>query len=384
MALQIIAQSVYTPITSNVGVTAVKPGATSLARPPAVTGGANPPSIQSSTFWKNKFDAGRSFYYNTEALPLSQSSDEFDYYNLAYSIDEFTSMFEGSGDTSYLDQVLTLVINMINNARLSSTIPSSQFKDGFMGWVSFKNGQNGDEQALYEIYNWRYVTRLLDAMKKNTAVFNNSTYRAKYDQILAFTEVNIFDKWYTRGPNTWIYRSVTHISCHFAYIALYLRKHTLNTTRQQRCDTIRTNIESVGLPNALPDNMRSKITASLGRAVSGAYSWNSHWNDTSRPGQDVAHANGDITFICESFDNNTGVWTQTDIDRFVKTLTQLCMPTHALYVDGTGTDNGWIADGWPKLGRFSVPCQQALEVYDVQGQGQYMAMMYVNAKRWGV
>jgi len=384
MALQITAQSVYMPITSNVGVTAVKPGATSLARPPVVTGLGSAPSIQSSAYWKGRFDSVSAGEYSI-ALGKSQTADSFQYYNMSYYVDAFVSMFEATGNTSlYLDKVLTLVNNMINDSQLSSSMPGSQFHDGYRGWITSDEGL-GNEQALDEFFVWRHVTRLLLAMRNNATVFANPTYKSQYDTILAFTEVNIWDKWYARGPNTWMYRSVTHISCHIAIIAVHLRQMTLNTTRQQRCDTIRSNIESIGLPGYLPDNMRSKITASLGRALAGAYSWNSLWNNTSRPGQDVDHGAAVIYFLCEMIDYNTGVWNQTDVDRFQKTLTQLIMPPIAAYVDGTGgPSTGWLVDGWVKLGRFSVPAQQALDVWTHALGAQYFGAMCVNAKRWGV
>jgi hypothetical protein len=232
-----------------------------------------------------------------------------------------------------------------------------------------------------ESYCWRYVTRLLTAIKANPAAF--VSHRAEYNQILAFTERNIFDKWYTRGLNSYIYRQNSNMASHWAYISLHLREHTLDVTRQERCDTIRRNIDSLGIPNHGGDSLRAKMNASLNRATAGAYSWDSDWRTTSRPGQDTPHACAEITYICESLDN-TSVWNATDVNRFGATLTKLIMPRKAAFVDGAGTGSGWIADGWPKLGRFSVAIQQALETYGMQGQGQYMASMAANAKRWGV
>ena len=48
------------------------------------------------------------------------------------------------------------------------------------------------------------------------------------------------------------------------------------------------------------------------------------------------------------------------------------------YVDGTGRGNGWLADGWVKLGRYDPATQSALQNHPVQNQ-QYYAAMAVNA-----
>ena len=337
-------------------------------------------SIKSSAYWRGKFDEQATYFWNYN-LPKSQSEDSMDYYNMAYGVDGYVSMFEATGATAYLDSAVTLVTNMIDNAAPSTSLGSSAFRDGYSGWISQQPDVLGEEVPLYESYCWRYVTRLLTAIKANPATF--VSHRAEYNQILAFTERNIFDKWYTRGLNRYIYRENSNMASHWAYISLHLRKHTLDVTRQGRCDTIRCNIDTLGIPNWGGDSLRAKMTASLNRAMAGAYSWDSGWRTTSRPGQDTSHACAEITYICESLDN-TSVWNATDVNRFGATLTKLIMPRKAAAVDGTGTGSGWIADGWPKLGRFSVPIQQALETYGVQGQGQYMASMAANAKRWGV
>jgi hypothetical protein len=340
------------------------------------------PDILGVAYWKGQFDGQATSFanYNT---PKSTTGDSMDYYDMAYGVDGYVSMFEATGQTSYLTSAITLVNNVIADAVVSSSLGPAAFGDSFLGWVTQRPDLVGEEVPLFESYCWRYVTRLLTALKNNSVVYANPTFKAHYDSILAFTEVNIFDKWYTRGLNSYIYRQNTNMASHWAYIACHLRQHTLNSTRQTRCDTIRSNIDSVGIPNYSNDSMRAKMTASLGRALSGAYSWDSDWTATARPGQDSSHACGEITWICESLDYFT-VWNATDVARFGKTLTDLIMPTHATYVDGTGSGTGWIADGWPKLGRFSVAIQQALEGYDVQSQGQYMASMCENARRWGV
>jgi hypothetical protein len=67
----------------------------------------------------------------------------------------------------------------------------------------------------------------------------------------------------------------------------------------------------------------------------------------------------------------------TDLSR---TLTAAVLP-NAANVDGSGVGTGWLADGFVKLGRYSVAVQQRLEQHAVRGQAQFMASMAVNARR---
>jgi hypothetical protein len=59
-------------------------------------------------------------------------------------------------------------------------------------------------------------------------------YAARYLAILTFTERNIWDKWYSRGQTN-IYRIRTHMSSHWAYIALNLERLTASPIRAAQC-----------------------------------------------------------------------------------------------------------------------------------------------------
>lgn len=330
-------------------------------------------TIEPVSYWQSKFDAQESSFYST-ATSKTTSSDSWDYYNGAYYLDGYVSMFEATGQTKYLDKALTLTNNMISKARLSSSMSSSQYKDGYYGWVSFLNGQTGHEIPLYESYMWRYVTEMLRAMHDNAAVMGNSTYKSKYDSILAFTERNIFDKWYSRGANTNIYRQNTHMASHWAFIAIDLAQLTTDSTRYARYMTVFNNI-NLHLPN-YSGSLRGQLVAS-----GSGWFWNANWGSFAHPGQDVSHGNGVLAYITEAAWMGKE-WTATDMARFVATLNNTVWPvagSGSQYVDGSGSGNGWFNDGWVKLGAFSAALQVRLEGHS--GGGQYMAAMALNAAR---
>src|SRR5690606_22374072 len=113
----------------------------------------------------------------------------------------------------------------------------------------------------------------------------NTNYRNQYNKLLAFTERNMFEKWYRRGANANIYRVNTHMASHWAYIAMDLSKMTTDATKRSTYLTVFNNINRK-LPN-YSTGLRGQMRASTTKP--GGYFWNANWGSTSRPGQDVAH-----------------------------------------------------------------------------------------------
>ena len=331
--------------------------------------------IQSVVFWEDKFlsmwnkeDAG-------DTLELSRSGDGWDLYNLAYAIDGLTAMFEATAKTIYLDRALSYISNVIATARPSSTLPISQFKDGYYGWTTKSLG----EQGLYESYCWRYVTRLLRLMKSNAAVYNNPTYKSRFNAILSFTEKNIFDKWRSRGVSSWIYRENTHMASHWAYISINLATLTDSPARRAACLQIVDNI-NWNLPNFPGCGLRKQLIAHP--VVQGGIFWNSNWGRFGRPGSDVGHGGNTVSYLVEAAEHQR-VFTVSDMRKLLATLNNAIWKpngSYAAYVDGSGMGNGWLNEGWCKLGRYSAALQQRLETHNVGRNMQLYGNGALNAR----
>jgi len=298
---------------------------------------------------------------------------------MAYGIDAYVSMFEATGVPFYLDKALQLVQNMISNAAPSRLLGPRSFRDSYLGWISRAPSAAGQEVPLYESYCWRYVCRLLTALRHNRTVYASDHYRSQYDTILEFTEKHVFDKWYSRGVSKYMYRENTNMTSHWAYVALHLQLHT-SGTRQVRCEAVHANIALSGLPNYRGSSLKQQLQIS--RTYPGAYDWSAVWGASKGSAQDVAHSNAEVAYIVEGRDHST-IWTDLDIQKLSRTLTDVLMPRRPKYIDGTGEGTGWIADGFVKLGRYSAGVQRALESYQPQGQGQFVAAMAVNSRRLG-
>lgn len=368
------------------------PSTTATTRPPTVSttptstapSSTTPsnPQLRSVSEWERAFLGAWNGEHTGSFLPKSTSGNSWEYYNLAYGIDANVAMYEATGKTQYLDRALLYTTNMMASARVSSSLPNSQFRDRFLGWPASHHPSDtairGGEYPLFESYAWRYVARMLRVMHDRPSLLGDPRYRASYDRVLRFTETNIFDKWMSRGATSHVYRVNTHMTSHWAYIALDLSLVTADPTRRAAARTV-VNSVNTKLPNH-PSSLRGQMKL----LASGAYVWGSSWG-AALPSQDVAHGNAVVAYIAEARDRGVE-WTAADIRALVKGLDTLIFKgagRYAAAVDGTGSGTGWFNDGFLSLGRYDAALQKRLESHTVGRNSQFFATMALNAKRLG-
>lgn len=347
----------------------------------ALTPLPTPSGLRSVAAWESLFLGRWNSEHTSSFLPMSTSLDSWQFYNLAYGIDGNTAMYRATGKTQYLDRALLYVNNVVRNAKVSSSLSKSQFKDSYLGWASARSDTLGQEVPLFESYCWRYVTRLLRVIRETPELYNNATYRAQYDNLLAFSERNMFEKWYKRSANSYLYRVNTHMASHWAYIAMDLSRMTTDATRKTTYLTVFNNINR-NLPNYSTDaGLRGQMRASPVNST--AYYWDDSWGSTARPGQDVAHGNGVMAYIVEASDAGME-WTSDDIRKFVVTLNSVIWPSagrYTSYVDGSSTGTGWFNDGFIKLGRYDANLQRRFETLNVGNNTQFYGNAALNVRK---
>jgi hypothetical protein len=334
-------------------------------------------ALKPISYWTTQYEQSWDYQTGT-TLPQSRSGDSWDHYNLCYLVDANTAMFGATEKTRYLDRALAYVENVYDTAARSSAMRTSQYHDHYRGWVS--NGPDldrpGMEVPLFESYFWRYASTLLRVMRQTPEVYADPKYRARYDKLLTMAEVDVFEKWYTRGTDN-LYRSRTHMASHWALIALNLALITTDAARRKRYRQVVDNIDQ-HLPN-VHASLRGQLRRNPKEPT--AYFWSDVWGSYRHPGQDVAHANGVIAYIAEARDNG-GFWTDTDMAAFAALLNRVVWPGRQIYpayVDGSGKDNGWFSDGFVKLGRYDPALHRRLETHLVQNE-QFAANMALNVK----
>ncbi|RYZ39626.1 MAG: hypothetical protein EOO71_19455 [Myxococcaceae bacterium] len=337
-----------------------------------------PAGLRSVAAWERMFVDEWARAHARDFLPWSRSRDSWDFYNLAYGLDANTAMYRATGKKQYLDRALLYVNNLVASASRSASLPQSQYKDGYLGWASALSQPPGLEVPLYESYCWRYVTRLLRVIRETPELYSADVYRSQYERLLAFSEKNMFEKWFVRGANDNLYRNRTHMAAHWAFIAMDLSLMTTDPEQKARYLEVFHNINQ-DLPN-FPSSLRSQLETNPDHPT--AYFWSDKWGENSQPGQDVAHANGVLAFIVEA--NAAGMtWTDNDIRRLIVTLDTVIWPApgvYAQYVDGTGTGDGWFNDGLMKLGRYDIDLQRRLEAHTVGRNSQFFANGALNVR----
>jgi hypothetical protein len=345
------------------------PTATVTASPTATPVGR----LESVAWWDRKFHRYWRSVRSRE-MAMSRSADSWDHYNVSYSLDALTAAYQATGDVDYLDDALTIVQNVMASARPSSSLRGSEYRDSFRGWASAR--ENGNEVPLYESYFWRYATSLLEVIHQARRLDGDADVQQRYAAALAFARRDIVQKWLRRGAGDNIFRSRTHMAAHWAMIAANLS--VLTTDRSLRAQYLRivTSIDRM-LPN-YPSSLRRQLRPNP--KDRNAYFWSDVWGSTSRPGQDVGHGSGVVAYVVTAHD--LGIeWTQRDIARFVELLDRVVWPREdrvTEFVDGSGTGNGWLADGWVKLGRYDADLQRRLERHGVQND-QFLANGALNA-----
>lgn len=316
------------------------------------------------------------------AFRRSRSVDSWSQYELAYDIDALTAIYLATGKPGYADEGLQLLENLVATARPSRYLPTSQYHDDYLSWVTQQDDVRGQEVPLYESYLWRYGVWLLRLVRTNPALWNDATRRTRYERLLSFAERDIFMKWRSRGADDTMYRKRTHLVSHWGMIALGLARLTADGTRQ------RVYLQTVHAVDSSLPNSSSSLRGQLRMNPEhpSAYLWNDAWGATGRPGQDVSHGNALIAYVvaANSVDRE---WNNVDMRRFLNTFQLVIWPVRprtgqpegAEYVDGSGRGSGWFSDGFVKLGRFDPQLQHRLEGHDVGRSPQFLANGALNA-----
>ena len=353
------------------------PLATELVPAPPPSPGLAAP-VRPVGYWEQRYL--ESWEYDREnGLAASRQPDSWKHYEISYDVDANTAMYRATGQPRYLQRALEYVENVVATARRSSSLPTSQYRDRYIGWVSQRPDldPSGVEVPLYESYFWRYATTLLRIMRQTPAVYADTAYRARYERLLGFAQEHIFDKWYDRGVEDNIYRSRTHLVAHWSTIALNLSLLSDDPQRQARYRAVLDAIDR-DLPNS-SSSLRGQLRRSP--AEPSAYFWSDQWGSARRPGQDVSHGNAVVSYLVEARDHGR-YWTDADMAGLAATLTKVIWPggrRYAAFVDGTGSDNGWFSDGFVKLGRYDRTVQQRLEGHEVVN-AQFAANMALNVR----
>lgn len=290
------------------------------------------------------------------------SANSYRHYQLGLSVGGNTRMGRATGDTACLDRALFYVLGIMNLATTQA--------GGFLGWKSVEDGNR--ESALREIYCWRSCTELADL-----CFATGGSYVALGQQIKDFLEVNIWDKWTSRGLSSYVYWSVVHICAHWAKIALWLTTNGSTPARRALATTVLDTIDHLGMPNWGGASFRNALYP----GPNGGSIWNAYHDDRdAATGSDTSHAQALYTFVADA--RRAGYqWTQTDVENLILGFRNAwpLNGNHWEYLKGAVVGTQWAGKytEFFCLGEFSRQLQRDAEADEVRGIAD-------GAEKWGI
>ena len=275
----------------------------------------------------------------------------------------FNHAWMASGDNAILNDMLVFIKTCQDNS-VNVSVGGSTYK-GFPASSSSKG------QALWESYLWRHIATTLRVMSQSPNLLLathgrseldsiGSTYQAIYDNLLAWTQLNIWDKWYNADTgHAQIYRVNTHMASHWARIGMELYIITGDVEYKEVFD----NISFIGAgPVYSPNSLRSQIYD-----FGNGYGWASSWGGSNI--QDTSHGSDIISFWVAAVENEM-YWTQADMDKIANTVNDYIWQTNspieaADRINGTGgnsTHDASFAE-YMTVARFNEALQSRMDTY---------------------
>ncbi|QWX84805.1 hypothetical protein H0I23_03955 [Cellulophaga sp. HaHaR_3_176] len=309
-------------------------------------------------YYKNQFDIAW-VLEAPEAYSHSKSKNLFqEYYFLSYRIHGLMEIWQATGDNDYLDTILELIDNTIQDA-------SPVMGGNYLGWpadASYGENSVNNGVSLWESFLYKYVATLLRIMDKSPNLRATDNYQYQYDELLNFVETNIFEKWYY---NTWnhteVYRIKAHMASHWARISMELYLITGKPLYKEVFD----NITYAGIELYSNQSIQSRIYSNTN--VSGAISWYTDWTENEI--QDTSHGSDIIGYFVGAYENDM-YWGFNDINALVTTFDKVIWTSNSglkftTYIDGSGgsslIDAGF--HNYITLGRFNETLQERIEKY---------------------
>lgn len=289
-----------------------------------------------------------------------------EHYYLAWAFEGITSIWQATGDDAYLEQALSIVEDVIDSA--TPVVWNSDYL-GWRGRSTADRPQNDETVAngasLWEFYLWRHVATLLRIMHQSPELRARGDYQARYDDIFAFLEEHIWDKWWERSPNRGnMYRSRTHMASHPARVGMEM----FIITGEEKYNDVFENTSFRGFPSEAfaGSNLRDQLSENPD--VAGAWIWSSRWEGGTRI-QDTSHA-GDIVGFWVTAYGNGMYWNAADMAALSVTLDEVIWTenspiAYTANVDGTGgaTRVDATFSEWISLARYDEDLQARIDEF---------------------
>ena len=340
------------------------------------------------SYLNKKFNGRRTVRENQESI-IRGGGSSYRLMEFSRGLGALLAMYEATNEKQYLDEAFDLAERVIAVAQKGKEIKNNpkNFKDDFYGWAN-KNpnfekrksgGQHLQEIPLFESYLFRYLAKMSYLVKTDAGLKADSEFIKRADKLSDFVKTNGWDKWYQRGEKQrpgcfpYLFRQRTHMTSHWAIVALYLRELSNSEAEKANYSKFLSLFDQ-----QLKDNFR------VGK--NDAYVWNMTWDSAWPFGtacnkapkssiiQDVSHGNNVVTYVVEAHDLSKSVWSDVDIQRLANTVKYVLYNAEkngfnkdlkGVFAANSSSCVG-LSDGFVKLARYDA---QLVDLFEKVSNG---------------
>lgn len=348
--------------------------------------------------------------YTTDSETIPEPPNTQRRYYDTRVIDAAFTMFQVTGNTTYLDQWVWYIDRCIalmsdfpptgGNWYGSSVINPYNDNQAYLDWPT-DQPQDGTYNVaqLYDGHGWRNIMKQLYVLGKvATAVHaleysTGRTYLNIYNQYRAFFEFNFWEKWEYRrwyGDSSGPMRGNTHMSSHMAaQMAYWLAKMYEVEGNAAKVNELLSWVDAW----LFDVSQKSSYASGYGmidqlREDTNGYIWNATFG-TMTSATDIGHSNAEVSTLIDLYqDNYQGLnWSFTNIQKLIQRMDwlfdqctdQVNFDDIAYYLNGNaGATVRILSYGWVRLGRFDVGIQLRMEQYDnARNQASYVKNLHI-------
>ena len=282
------------------------------------------------------------------------------YYNQV--INHLNNMMQYTGNTSYIDEMFTVLQKIRNIATQNVSANASKFGTSYRFYDNFYDWPSGGVVAdLWEQHGMRSVFEFFYWLDSYSAEYPQ--YQAQVQEHFQWFKTNLIDKWISRGYNH-IFETNTWMTSHFPFMTFFASKLLPLGVERTTYENIykafvgdgitMTSIYNSGNYDS-SDNFKDHMFID---PVHGGYSWYGEWDNAGSLG-DINHQSAEVELVYKMYLSGY-YFTSTDIDRLVTT-------THAVL-------DGAVAAGFTEYEKIPWRSDAVYRASDDDGKSRNFGM----------
>lgn len=356
--------------------------------PSGISAGTNTVDIQDEriTTIAAAFDAE----YRSKKTTISDWAslgEGFNYYYLSNYLEGLISIFEATGNETYLQDLMQYADEMLADAKDLNG-------DGYLDYHTYYESDgkiilNKPDVQLYDWRGFRPIARLMRVLGADSSL--KAKYATSYQRYSDFVRKHLVEKWSDKYSN-----KVLALPMYYEKEGLI---HRVAHMGDILVDFYLADSSLMGLEGL--SSVASGVKAQLRTGKNDSYEWNILYKDnaaiirdySSISGvSDVSHASGTVSFIVAEAVQTQLVFNASDLDKLVNTLLLIIRDETATdtqkwlrdFVDGGvstvkpysyGLVN--LADGWIKLGVYNSDVQRLMDLLFSKGKTGSYRLQYL-------